>query len=135
MFFWYIRAARSGKTKILEAGQYRKDFSEDEDPLAAAKREFYEETGIVATGDFLRLDPVKLKSGKVIYAWAVQQDLDEKSIISNEFEIEWPPKSGRTVRFPEVDKGEWFSVDQALEKANPAQAKLIQQLAEILNCT
>ena len=81
------------------------EFLDDENPLDAAKREFNEETGQTITGEFRELNPVKLKCGKIIYAWAVAGDLDHEGITSNLFEMEWPPKSGRMASFPEVDRG------------------------------
>ena len=104
------------------------EFTDDENPLEAAIREFEEETGTKPHGNFIELDSVKLKSGKTIYAWALEKDLGATSIKSNEFEIEWPPKSGKITSFPEIDKAEWFSVDIALTKINPGQADLILQL-------
>lgn len=85
------------------------EFEEVEDPLEAAKREMKEETGIKIKGNFIELTPVKLKSGKMIYAWAVCGDCEAENITSNTFELEWPPKSGKREIFPEVDKAEWFT--------------------------
>ncbi|HEX8269583.1 MAG TPA: NUDIX domain-containing protein [Flavobacterium sp.] len=109
------------------------EFVDPELPFEAAKREFEEETGFTAEGDFLPLEPVKLKSGKVVYAWAVESDVDANAINSNDFEMEWPPKSGRLQRFPEVDRAEWFSTEHALEKINAAQAGFLEQLIRLLN--
>ncbi|MES2627595.1 MAG: NUDIX domain-containing protein [Bacteroidota bacterium] len=107
------------------------EFEDDEDPLTAAIREFHEETGTLLSGDFIALDPVKLKSGKKIFAWAMEGDVDVKTVVSNDFELEWPPRSGRKVSFPEIDKAEWFDESQALGKLNVAQGDLIRQLMEI----
>lgn len=104
------------------------EFNDDEDPLIAAKREFEEETGISINGDFISLSPVRQKSGKTVYAWAVETDIDTANIKSNFFEMEWPPKSGRTQAFPEVDKGEWFKLKEALKKINAYQSGLIEEL-------
>ena len=104
------------------------EFNDDEDALDAAKREFKEETGFSCSGNFLPLAPVKLKSGKTVYAWALEQDIDTSKIKSNEFEIEWPPKSGRQQRFPEIDKARWFSAAEAKLKINAAQAAFIDEL-------
>jgi len=105
----------------------------DEQPLEAAKREFAEETGItVVATNFIELTPVKLKSGKTVYAWAAEGDIDETAIKSNHFDLEWPPKSGKTISVPEIDKGSWFSTAEAKEKINSAQAALIQQADELL---
>ena len=121
------------KNKDLESWSIPKgEFTNDENPLDAAKREFYEETGFNLAGesesDFIELDSVKLKSGKTIFAWALEFDIDATLIKSNEFEMEWPPKSGKQQSFPEVDRAEWFQTEHALKKINPAQADLIVQI-------
>lgn len=109
------------------------EFTEEEDPLEAAKREFKEETGMdVPDNEFIALSPIKQKSGKVVYAWMVKGDLDPTKIISNTFELEWPPKSGIKKQFPEIDKAEWFSIKEAKEKIIPAQTDLLDQLEKIL---
>jgi predicted NUDIX family NTP pyrophosphohydrolase len=107
------------------------EFWEDEDPLAAAKREFEEETGHSIDGEFISLTPIKQKGGKTVQAWAVEGDIDHQSIKSNSFEIEWPPSSGRQQSFPEIDRAEWFDVDVAQIKINPAQAALLVELIEL----
>lgn len=104
----------------------------DEDPLKAAQREFREETGLAIDGAFTALDPVKIASGKVIEAWAIEHDLDAATITSNTFEIEWPPRSGKRQAFPEVDRAAWFTAEEALQKINKGQAPLIRQLIERL---
>lgn len=104
------------------------EFADDEDGLQAAKREFKEETGHSVAGEFIPLAPVKQKGGKTIYAWAIEGDIDTAAIKSNTFEMEWPPRSGKKQEFPEVDRGEWFSAEQAKEKINPSQAALIEEL-------
>ena len=108
------------------------EFDDGEDPLDAAKREFEEETGIKISGDFIELNPVKQKSGKVVYAWAVKGDIDVSKIKSNEFEIEWPPKSGKMKTFPEIDKAAWFDLSKANEKIIEAQSSLIRELETML---
>src|SRR5256885_1193384 len=90
----------------------------DEDLLAAAKREFEEETGFKPFGEFLALAPIKQKSGKLVYAWAVEGDIDPAKIRSNTFEMEWPPKSGKRAAFPEVDRAEFFDIPSARAKMN-----------------
>jgi predicted NUDIX family NTP pyrophosphohydrolase len=104
------------------------EFSQDEDALTAAKREFDEETGSTISGDFIELTPVKQKAGKYIYAWAIKGDIDPATITCNSFSMEWPPKSGKRQQFPEVDKAGWFNVQVAKEKINPAQTLLIEEL-------
>ena len=117
------------KNKDLESWSIPKgEFTDDEDPLEAAKREFQEETGFEVDGDFIALESVKLKSGKTVFAWAVEFDVDVTLVKSNEFEIEWPPKSGSMKSFPEIDKAEWFQTAEALKKINPAQADFIVQI-------
>lgn len=100
----------------------------DENPLDAAKREVKEETGITVQGDFIELTPVKQKSGKVIYVWAVQGNFNLEEIQSNTFEIEWPPKSGKKKAFPEIDKAAWFTMDVAKKKIIEGQVPLIKEL-------
>ena len=104
----------------------------NEDALAAARREFMEETGQAVDGTFIALQPVKLKSGKLIYAWAVEADIDAGNIVSNTFELEWPPRSGRMQSFPEVDRAAWFTLAVAEEKINAGQAPLLRELSAIL---
>jgi predicted NUDIX family NTP pyrophosphohydrolase len=100
-----------------------------EDPLAAARREFEEELGVVPPdGEALDLGEVRQKSGKRVRAWALAGDLDASAILSNTCEIEWPPRSGRTIEIPEVDRAEWFSLADAREKINPAQVALLDRL-------
>lgn len=109
------------------------EFDNNEDPLEAAKREFKEETGKDITAELLPLTPLKQKSGKVIYAFAGNQDLDEQKITSNTFSIEWPPRSGKMVEFPEIDRGEWFTVAIAKEKLSGSQENFIDELLKRLN--
>jgi len=109
------------------------EFFGDEDPLLAAKREFLEETGQPVDGVFIKLSPIKLKSGKTVHAWAVEGDIDHNTIVSNVFEMEWPPRSGKMASFPEVDKASWFDVAEATEKVNAAQVTLIDEVVRILS--
>lgn len=104
----------------------------EEDSLAAAQREFEEETGIKPKGPFTALTPVKQKGGKVVHAWAFEGDCDPKAIVSNTFTMEWPPKSGREQEFPEIDKAEFFDLDAARTKINPAQVSLIDELEPLV---
>lgn len=111
------------------------EFTDDEAPLTAAKREFWEETSVVAEGHFVPLTPVRQKSGKQVHAWALEQDIDVARIQSNTFEMEWPPKSGRRQHFPEVDKAAWFTLPQAREKINGGQLPLLDELEKRLEPT
>ena len=104
------------------------EIDEGEDALAAARREFEEETGCGLEGTFITLSPVTQKGGKIVLAWAVKGDCDADAIRSNTFALEWPPKSGRVRDFPEVDRAGWFTVDEAKKKINPAQAALVDEL-------
>jgi predicted NUDIX family NTP pyrophosphohydrolase len=106
------------------------EFADEEEPLAAAQREFEEETGKKMEGKFIELKPVKQKAGKMVYAWAVEGDINADAIVSNTFKIEWPYKSGKWQNYPEVDKAGWFSVAEAKEKMNAAQVGLIDDLVE-----
>ena len=104
------------------------EIAEDEDPLATAKREFYEETGVQIGGDFVALTPVKQAGGKTVYAWAIEADCDAAAIKSNMFSIEWPPRSGKRQEFPEVDRASWFSFDEAKKKILKGQLGLLEEL-------
>ncbi len=108
------------------------EFDESEIPLNAAIREFSEETGVALTGEFMELQPVIQKGGKTVFAWAIEFDVDEDKVVSNTFFIEWPPRSGLQKEFPEIDKAAWFTTDEAKEKINVAQIKLIEELTGIL---
>ncbi|HKI15294.1 MAG TPA: NUDIX domain-containing protein [Roseiarcus sp.] len=104
---------------------------EGEDRLAAAKREFLEETGMAIDGEFLDLGAHKQPGGgKTIVAWAHEGDFDPASLKSNTFPMEWPPRSGKTAEFPEVDKAGWYDLDEALVKATKGQRPIIAALAE-----
>lgn len=104
------------------------EIDEGEDALAAARREFEEETGCRPEGRFVPLSPITQKGGKTVLAWAMEGDCDADTIRSNTFALEWPPKSGRVQDFPEVDRAGWFTVDEAKKKINPAQAALLDEL-------
>jgi len=126
------------KNKDLESWSIPKgEFIEGEDPLVAAQREFKEETGfeLEADDDYIALEYVKLKSGKTIFTWALEFDIDVTLVKSNEFEMEWPPKSGTLQSFPEIDKAEWFQTADALKKINPAQADFIIQMVSKIAAT
>jgi predicted NUDIX family NTP pyrophosphohydrolase len=109
---------------------------EGEDWLAAAKREFLEETGMAIDGEFLDLGAHKQPGGgKTVVAWAHEGDFDPASLKSNTFPMEWPPRSGKTTEFPEVDKAGWYDLDEALVKATKGQRPIITALAEKLGTT
>ena len=108
------------------------EFNEDEDPLDAAKREFFEETGTIISGEFFELQSVKLKSGKKVFAWIIEKNIEAENIVSNNFEMEWPPRSGKFQSFPEVDKGEWMTIEKAKKKINMGQKSFLEQLQQIL---
>jgi predicted NUDIX family NTP pyrophosphohydrolase len=108
------------------------EYSSGEEPLAAARREFEEELGTPPpVGPVEDLGEVRQKSGKVVRAWALAGDLDVETIESNTFELQWPPRSGRLIEIPEVDRAEWFTLRIAREKINPAQVALIDRLEQI----
>lgn len=106
------------------------EIDEGEDALAAAKREFQEETGCRPEGRFILLNAVKQKGGKIVLSWAVEGDCDADRITSNLFSIEWPPKSGRIQEFPEADRAGWFGLETAKEKINQAQVELLKELVK-----
>ena len=105
----------------------------EESLLAAAQREFQEETGLSVSGDFRALTPVRQPSGKVVHAWAVEADCDAGAVRSNSFEMEWPPRSGRKQAFPEIDRAEWFDLPSARAKITKGQLGLLDQLARLLD--
>ncbi len=123
------------KNKDLGAWSIPKgEFSAQEKALDAAIREFKEETGSDITGEFIELSPVKLKSGKIVYAWAIEGNIDASAIQCETLvNVLWPPGSGKILSIPEVDKGEWFSTNEAKQKINPSQAALIDELILKLN--
>jgi predicted NUDIX family NTP pyrophosphohydrolase len=104
------------------------EFEKDEEPLAAAIREFQEETSFPAKGEFIDLGVIKQKSGKRVYAWALEGDCDPSKLASNTCEIEWPPRSGRKLEIPEVDRGAWFSLIEARAKIMTSQLPFIDAL-------
>jgi predicted NUDIX family NTP pyrophosphohydrolase len=123
--FWQNKDA--GAWTIPKGG-----FTNEEEPLAAAQREFAEETGTVIKGNFIPLQPVKQKAGKMVYAWAVEGDIDAAAIVSNTFKAEWPYKSGKWNTYPEVDKGGWYSFEEACLKINPAQVSFLLEIKKVL---
>src|SRR5438105_15789664 len=107
------------------------EFAAGEEPLEVAKREFQEEIGASIDGAFKPLTPIKQRSGKTVYAWAIEADIDVSQLKSNMFSIEWPPHSGKLMEFPEVDRAEWFDLDAATEKINEGQRNLVAQLESL----
>ena len=108
------------------------EYEPDEEPLAAARREFREELGIDAPeGPVADLGEVRQKSGKLVRAWALEGDLDVSAVLSNTFELEWPRRSGRRIEVPEVDRAEWFDLGEARSRLNPAQVVLLDRLSEL----
>ena len=108
------------------------EYTDAEDALEVARREFYEETGFEATGEFRELTAIRQAGGKRVRAWVFQGDCDPDALKSNTFSMEWPPGSGRQAQFPEVDRGGWFSVEVAREKILRSQIALIDELCEVV---
>ena len=119
--FW---SAKDAGAWTIPKGEY----GSDEEPLAAAQREFLEETGHTVTGTFAQLAPIRQRSGKIVSAWAVEGDFDPSQLRSNVFSLEWPPRSGKLQQFPEADRAEWFSLPEARTKIIAAQLPLLDQL-------
>jgi predicted NUDIX family NTP pyrophosphohydrolase len=125
--FW---AGRDAGAWSIPKGEHTTEEPADQ----AARREFAEELGIpVPAGKWDDLGEVRLRSGKRVRAWAVEGQLDVSRVVSNSFEMEWPPRSGHTARFPEVDRAEWLDVAVAREKINPAQAEFLDRLLALLD--
>jgi predicted NUDIX family NTP pyrophosphohydrolase len=108
------------------------EYGPGEEPLAVARREFEEETGARPQGVFQPLGELVQPGGKRVIAWAVEGNLDPATLVSNTFELEWPPRSGAKARFPEVDRAQWFSIDEARKKILPGQRVFIDRLARLL---
>ncbi|SDS04868.1 NUDIX domain-containing protein [Jiangella sp. DSM 45060] len=125
--FW---AKKDAGAWSLPKGEY----DPDETPEAAARREFTEELGVpVPDGELVELGTVKQSGGKTVTAWALRGDLDPAAVVPGTFELEWPPRSGRTQEFPEVDRVEWFPLDVAREKIVKAQAAFLDRLADAVS--
>jgi len=108
------------------------EYEPGEDPLEVAKREFQEETGYQATGEFIPLTPRKQPSGKGITAWAFEGDCDASAVKSNTFSMEWPPRSGKQKEFPEIDRAGWFTIQMGKEKILKGQVGFLEELEQIL---
>jgi predicted NUDIX family NTP pyrophosphohydrolase len=108
------------------------EVAKGENALDAALREFTEETGQTIAGEFRPLSPVKQASGKIVHAWAVEGDVDADNIVSDDFELEWPPRSGTIRRFPEVDRGGWFDLDDAKKRVHAGLVPLLDELTRSL---
>ncbi len=108
------------------------EYGEDEHPETAARREFAEETGWQALGDLIPLGEVRQAGGKQVAAFALEAEFDPNTLSSNLFEMEWPPRSGRMQRFPEVDRAEWFDLEQAREKVLASQKQFLERLAQAM---
>ncbi|MBB3176831.1 NUDIX domain-containing protein [Variovorax sp. Sphag1AA] len=123
--FW---AKKDAGAWSIPKGEYD---SATEDALAAAKREFTEETGFPSGDIHHSLGEAKPQGGKLVTAWAFEGDCDPNALVSNTFELEWPPRSGRLVRYPEVDRAEWFATEEARRRINPAQCVFIERLENL----
>jgi len=122
--------------KYKDAGAWsipKGEYENDEEALLAAQREFAEETGQTISGNFIPLQTIKQKGGKLVHAWAVEGNIDADAIVSNVFEMEYPYKSGKWIEVPEVDAADWFDVATAKIKINAAQASMVEELVELLS--
>jgi predicted NUDIX family NTP pyrophosphohydrolase len=108
------------------------EYHPNEEPLAAARREFQEETGFIADGEFLDLGSIQQKSGKLVTAWAFEGDCNPSDLISNTCQVEWPPHSGQSIEIPEVDLGRWFSIPEAHDFIRKEQGSLLDRLRDRL---
>jgi predicted NUDIX family NTP pyrophosphohydrolase len=109
------------------------EYEESEPPLEAARREFREETGFAVSGEFLDLGTIRQAGGKLVTAWACRGDFDAAQLASNECEIEWPPRTGRKISIPEVDRGAWFSISEARTRIFASQQEFLDRLLDRLD--
>ena len=123
--FW---AKKDAGVWTIPKGEYKPD----EDPLEAARREFQEETGFTAGTDFIKLGEIRQASGKLVSAWAFEGDCDPAKLVSNLCQIEWPPRSGRRIDVPEVDRGQWFSLPEARGRILKSQEPFLDTLSHKL---
>ncbi|MBR0905316.1 NUDIX domain-containing protein [Bradyrhizobium liaoningense] len=107
------------------------EYADEEDAEIAARREFAEELGLELTVPLTALGQVKQRGGKLVTAFAAELDIDTSSIRSNNFEMEWPPRSGKRQTFPEVDRAEWFALEKAHTRINAGQRPLLDRLAQL----
>ncbi|ROH99641.1 NUDIX domain-containing protein [Chryseobacterium daecheongense] len=133
---WYFLVHSGGpfwKNKDLGAWSVPKgEIMDGEDALERAKIEFQEETGQTVEGEFIPLSSIQQKGGKIVHAWAVEGDIDLGSLSSNTFDLEWPPKSGKIIKVPEVDQWEWFTFQEARTKINSAQIAFLLEVQKRL---
>ena len=138
-----LHRKRNGRTEVLLAhpgGPYwrqkdlgawsipKGEYEAGEDPLDAARREFQEETGIRLEGELMPLGEVKQAGGKLVRAWTLERDCNPSMLRSNTFSLEWPPQSGKMQAFPEIDRFEWFTIEEARLKLVKAQAAFLDRL-------
>lgn len=109
------------------------EYADDEQPLAAAKREFHEETGFSVSGPFHELGTIRQASGKLVAAWAAEGDCDPAKLVSNFCHIEWPPRSHRRIEIPEVDRGDWYSIAEARKRIIETQTPFLDSLVSLQN--
>jgi predicted NUDIX family NTP pyrophosphohydrolase len=108
------------------------EFTSEEPPLDAARREFQEETGFAVSGDFTAMEPIRQAGGKVVHTWVVEGECDAAAVKSNTFSMEWPPRSGQWKTFPEADRAGWFALDQAETKILKSQRPLLDQFRRLI---
>ncbi len=121
------------KNKDVNAWSIPKgEFTEEENPFDAAVREFTEETGFTVAGSFSELEPVRQPGGKIVHVWAVEADFNPALLKSNSFTLEWPPRSGKEIEVPEVDRAEWFSLPDAYDKIHKGQVPLLEQFERLI---
>ena len=106
------------------------EYTDGEEALDAARREFLEETGFVVDGDFVSLGSIRQTGGKIVSVWALEGDCDPEKLVSNYCQLEWPPRSGRMIDIPEVDRGNWFTLREAEARILPSQSPMLTRLAE-----
>ena len=109
------------------------EYDGDETAINAAQREFVEETGFQPQAPFIELGEIRQPGGKLVTAWAFEGDCNPKDLSSNTFTLEWPPKSGRQMEFPEVDRGAWYTIDAARERINKGQVPFLDRLAHLID--